>query len=103
MPDVTGTSTGSLQTLLVPTTFTVGVVQIFFPNNINDNPVRVGYGYVIARNTATPFFRRHLWKGSVHIPGELIDFSDAAGFTNAQYSVIVQWNKPNINWLVRYT
>lgn len=102
MPDLTGTTTAAPQSVIPTRAFTAGNIQLLFTGNVNAVPLRVGYGYVIATNLTTPFYRRIIWKGDLQLPGEWIDFPDDFGFVNVHYLFYVRWNIPGIAWLARY-
>jgi hypothetical protein len=98
MPTNTGVSTVGVQTLQSFQTLSVAQFALEFP----DTPIlpfeRLGYFYVFAVQSTTPFQTRLLTRGAIYRPGVFSVFPANYGFTTARYTIQAKWNDPGINW-----
>jgi hypothetical protein len=77
-------------------------VQLNIPGFTATQFRRVGYIYVFAVNTASPFQSRLLDHRPVYLPGTYVPFSNAFGFSAVNYTAIVTWNESGLGWNLIY-
>lgn len=100
MPSFSGTSILGGQVVAPNSVITAADFDIVFPQMQAISYARVGYGYVFARQNAIPNYNWLLWRGVIAAPGTYTVFPSNFGFSNFQYRLYIDWNIPNLQYIV---
>lgn len=99
----TGTSTGTWQRVVGWGPLTAAQFELTIPALKLNNPTRIGYGFVMARDNAAPQPIRILRHDPIYAPGLFITFPANYGFSAYQYTWYINWNIPNLAWQIIYS
>lgn len=102
MPTITGTATGAYQIVGNFLLLTAPQFELLFGDPPNTEPRQLGYFYVLALGSLTPFPGRILARGIVSTPGLFILFPANFGFSAVRYSLYVRWKVANKAWTLNY-
>lgn len=100
MPSTSGTTQVGLFKLIGPVAITDANFDIFFSDLKALPPSRIGYGYVIVRQNASPNNRWVLWNGPIYAPGQYTKVNTDFGVSNFQYEVWADFNFAGSPWFL---
>jgi len=98
MPTNTGVSEVGTQTIQQFQTLTVAQFSIEFFNTPTLPFKRVGYFYVFAVQSVSPFQARLISLGPVYRPGTFNAFPNNYGFSAARYTIQITWDVSGLAW-----
>lgn len=103
MPTVNGTTQRGGQLILGYGTISVPQFEVLFPALRNLPPQRLGYGWVIVRDNASPNNKRVIQQGAIAQPGRFITFVNQYGFSAVQYGWFIEWNVAGLAYTASFT
>ena len=102
MATVSGTSALGGQRVIGYGTLSAAQFELVIPSLKSSEAKRIGYGYVMAKDNASPNNVRMLQHAPIYAPGVFYTFPNNYGFTNVQYAWWIVWNVAGLGYTITY-
>lgn len=102
MATVSGTSVAGVQRVVGYGALTVAQLEIIIPALKLNNPTKIGYGWITARDNASPNNVRVIQRAPIFAPGVFYTFPNNYGFSTVQYAWFIAWNAAGFGWTVTF-